>query len=76
MSTDLDRNKESVQALYDLMFNKCRPREAIERYAGAEYRQHNPQVGDGKEAFIKLLRADGSRVSRQARRVHPCDCRR
>jgi predicted SnoaL-like aldol condensation-catalyzing enzyme len=28
------------------------PREAIERYAGAEYRQHNPHVADGKEAFI------------------------
>ena len=41
-----------VQAFYDLMFNQCRPREAIERYAGAEYRQHNPHVGDGKEAFI------------------------
>lgn len=39
-------------AFYDLMFNECRPREAIERYAGAEYVQHNPHVGDGKEAFI------------------------
>lgn len=55
MSTDLERNKESVQAFYDLMFNKCRPREAIERYAGAEYRQHNPHVGDGKEAFISYF---------------------
>lgn len=52
MSSDLDRNKENVKAFYDLMFNQCRPREAIERYAGAEYRQHNPHVGDGKEAFI------------------------
>jgi predicted SnoaL-like aldol condensation-catalyzing enzyme len=34
------------------MFNQCRPREAIERYAGAEYIQHNPHVGDGKEAFV------------------------
>jgi predicted SnoaL-like aldol condensation-catalyzing enzyme len=34
------------------MFNQCRPREAIERYAGDEYRQHNPHVADGKEAFI------------------------
>ena len=59
MSTDLERNKESVQAFYDLMFNQCRPREAIERYAGAEYRQHNPHVADGKEAFIELLRAHG-----------------
>ena len=37
---------------YELMFNQCRPREAIERYSGATYVQHNPHVADGKEAFI------------------------
>jgi predicted SnoaL-like aldol condensation-catalyzing enzyme len=49
---DLDRNKQNVQAFYDLMFNRCRPADAIERYAGEDYTQHNPHVGDGKEAFI------------------------
>ena len=39
-------------AFYDLMFNECRPREAIEAYVGDRYIQHNPHVGDGKEAFI------------------------
>ncbi|HEY7238479.1 MAG TPA: nuclear transport factor 2 family protein [Burkholderiales bacterium] len=39
-------------AFYDLMFNQSRPREAMERYAGARYMQHNPHVGDGKEPFI------------------------
>ena len=39
----LDRMKENAIAFYDLMFNKCRPREAIERYAGAQYIQHNPE---------------------------------
>jgi predicted SnoaL-like aldol condensation-catalyzing enzyme len=48
----LQRNKDNVQAFYDLMFNRCRPAEAIERYAGATYIQHNPDVGDGKQAFI------------------------
>lgn len=48
----LERNKRSAQAFYDLMFNQCKPREAIERYAGATYTQHNPHVADGKEAFI------------------------
>ena len=46
------RTKDTVQSFYDLMFNQCRPREAIERYAGAEYVQHNPHVADGKQAFI------------------------
>jgi predicted SnoaL-like aldol condensation-catalyzing enzyme len=52
MDDRLERNKRNVQAFYDLMFNQCRPREAIERYAGAEYVQHNPHVADGKQAFI------------------------
>jgi predicted SnoaL-like aldol condensation-catalyzing enzyme len=52
MSDQLERNKKTVTAFYDLMFNDCRPREAIEKYAGDSYIQHNPHVADGKEAFI------------------------
>ena len=47
-----ERNKENVRAFYDLMFNQCRPAEAIEKYAGDVYIQHNPGVADGKQAFI------------------------
>jgi predicted SnoaL-like aldol condensation-catalyzing enzyme len=47
-----ERNKSNVVAFFDLMFNANRPAEAIKRFAGAEYRQHNPHVGDGKQAFI------------------------
>ncbi len=39
-------------AFYDLMFNQCKPAEAVEQYVGDEYIQHNPHVGDGKQAFI------------------------
>lgn len=52
---DLERNKANVVAFYDLMFNQCRPREAMERYAGDVYIQHNPHVGDGKAAFIEYF---------------------
>lgn len=55
MSTDRDRlaeNTANAKAFYDLMFNQCRPRDAINRYVGAEYIQHNPHVADGKQAFI------------------------
>ena len=48
----LQRNKQNVQAFYDLMFNQSRPAEAIATYASESYRQHNPHVGDGKQAFI------------------------
>jgi predicted SnoaL-like aldol condensation-catalyzing enzyme len=48
----LERNKETVRAFYDLMFNQCRPAEAIEKYTGEIYIQHNPGVADGKQAFI------------------------
>lgn len=50
--SQLERNKRNVVAFYDLMFNQCRPREAIECYVGAEYVQHNPGVADGKQGFI------------------------
>jgi predicted SnoaL-like aldol condensation-catalyzing enzyme len=50
--TDIERNKANVVAFYELMFNDCRPREAIERYAGDAYIQHNPHVPDGVKGFI------------------------
>jgi predicted SnoaL-like aldol condensation-catalyzing enzyme len=55
MDDRLERNRQNVMAFYDLMFNQCRPAEAIEQYAGAEYRQHNPQVADGKQAFVEYF---------------------
>lgn len=55
MSDQSDQNKRNAVAFYDLMFNQCRPREAIEKYVGDEYIQHNPHVGDGKDAFIEYF---------------------
>ncbi len=52
MNDPLERNKRNATAFYDLAFNQCKPAEAMEKYAGDRYIQHNPHVADGKEAFI------------------------
>lgn len=50
-----DKNKANAMAFYELMFNQCEPRAAIEQFVGDEYIQHNPEVGDGKAAFIQYF---------------------
>lgn len=55
MADRQERNKATAKAFYDLMFNQCDPVAAVEQYVGAEYIQHNPEVGDGKAAFIEYF---------------------
>lgn len=49
---DLERNKANVTAFYRMMFDECRPKEAIETFAGNDYVQHNPHVATGKDGFV------------------------
>lgn len=52
MPSTPDENRKNAIAFYELMFNQCKPGEAIERFVGASYTQHNPHVADGKGAFV------------------------
>ena len=47
-----EHNKQTAIAFYELMFNDCQPAEALARYVGEEYIQHNPHVADGKQGFL------------------------
>lgn len=53
---DTEANKQAVVAYYTLAFNDKKPEEAVARYVGDRYIQHNPQAPDGPEAFIAFVR--------------------
>jgi len=53
--TDLHQSKQIVREFYELAFNGKRPADAVERYVGSYYTQHNPQAPDGTEAFIQFV---------------------
>lgn len=51
MKHDLEANKENAIAFYRTAYLGA-PAEAVAEYVGSRYIQHNPSVGDGKQAFI------------------------
>lgn len=51
---DLDANTKNAIAFYRAAYEGT-PRDAVEKYVGAEYIQHNPLVGDGKAPFIEYF---------------------
>src|SRR5215203_5091062 len=58
----LQRNKQNVQAFYELMFNQARPTEAIRKYAGRPTASTTLTLVAGSRLH-RLLRTDGGGVS-------------
>jgi predicted SnoaL-like aldol condensation-catalyzing enzyme len=54
---DIEQNKRNVIAYYERAFNDHEPEDAVERYVGSEYIQHNPTAPDGTDAFIAFVRS-------------------
>ena len=51
---DLQRNKQNAIDFYRMAY-EGKPREAVDAYIGDEYIQHNPDVADGLEGFIRYF---------------------
>jgi len=52
---DPEKNKQTVLAYLNTALNEKRPAEAVEKYGGSQYIQHNPQAPDGFEAFVQFV---------------------
>ncbi len=50
----LDQNKKNAIAFYQMAY-LGKPKQAVERYVGDEYIQHNPDVADGLQGFINYF---------------------
>jgi len=53
--TPLEENKQTVSNFYTLAFNDHKPADAVEKYVGKTYTQHNPMAADGPQAFIEFV---------------------
>ena len=51
MRYDLETNKQNAIDFYRMAY-LGEPARAVELFVGADYIQHNPSVGDGKQAFV------------------------
>lgn len=51
----IEENKRIVLAFFDLCFNRHQPKMAAKTYLGEPYIQHNPQVANGIDAFVRFF---------------------
>jgi predicted SnoaL-like aldol condensation-catalyzing enzyme len=56
MNDQLEANKRIICEWQDLAIDQRKPEEAVAKYLGPNYRQHNPGAGDGSEPFIATVK--------------------
>lgn len=54
--TTPEQNKKNALEFYEMAFNQHKLDEAVAKYVGSEYLQHNPTVADGGKAFIDAFK--------------------
>jgi len=54
MNNQTENNKNIVLFWSVFAGNQRKPEEAVAKYLGAHYRQHNPGVADGPEPFMGM----------------------
>jgi predicted SnoaL-like aldol condensation-catalyzing enzyme len=54
MSDQLEENKRIAREWHELALHK--PEEAVAKYIGPNYRQHNPGSADGPESLIQTMK--------------------
>jgi predicted SnoaL-like aldol condensation-catalyzing enzyme len=55
MINQSENNKNIVRSWIELAINQRKPEEAIAKYLGPYYRQHNPTASDGSQPFIDFI---------------------
>ena len=56
MNDPLEENKRIISEWHEIAINQRKPEEAVAKYLGSNYRQHNPGAADGPESFIAAVK--------------------
>ena len=56
MNEQLEANKKIIREWHELAIDQRKPEEAVAKYIGPHYRQHNPGATDGPESFIAIVK--------------------
>ena len=56
MNDQVEANKRIIREWHELAIEQRKPEEAVAKYIGPNYRQHNPGAGNGPEPFIAAVK--------------------